>query len=352
MKPSKTAAPGRLLTQVAGERRTGALVVGGHPGGTVYLIEGHVTYAESPAAPGVGELLTASGRLAGRTWQAALDAGTAHGAGRAAAGRAGPSHPGRAGAVRARRASTTPRTSRSPPPSAPVDFLDGAMHWLGPVIRVDAAAVNRGGAPPGPAARRDLPGCAGRHGPGDPGAAAAGRAGHAHRAAVGAAGARRRPAHAGRSGPAARPGRLRDHPGAAPAGGAGPARAARGTRPHPDRPTSSGCRRARGTAGGRRTGRWCKLDEGPTVPVVAGTPAARPRRRPVTGSRTPRAGRRRHPPAPPPTRTARSTGRRGWPAANPARSCPRSWPADAPPVHPGTDEVLLKRIRTALRALR
>ena len=79
MSPSKPAAPGRLLTQAAGERQTGALMVGGQPGGTVFLDEGMVIYAESPAAPGVGELLTASGRLAGRTWQAALDAGSAGG---------------------------------------------------------------------------------------------------------------------------------------------------------------------------------------------------------------------------------------------------------------------------------
>ncbi len=50
MSPSKTVSPGRLLTQAAGERATGALVVEGQPGGTVYLVEGAVIYAESPAA--------------------------------------------------------------------------------------------------------------------------------------------------------------------------------------------------------------------------------------------------------------------------------------------------------------
>jgi hypothetical protein len=139
--PSKTA-PGRLLTQAAGERRTGTLVVGGHPGGMVYLVEGAVVYAESPAAPGVGELLTASGRLAGRTWQAALDAGTAG----ARVGRLlldqGHITQGELelcvlGAIH------DAAYFALSPASAPVEFRADATHWLGPVIRVDPAAVNR-----------------------------------------------------------------------------------------------------------------------------------------------------------------------------------------------------------------
>jgi hypothetical protein len=142
VKPSRTAAPGRLLTQAAGERQTGALVVGGQPGGTVYLIEGQVTYAESAAAPGVGELLTASGRLAARTWQAALDAGTSH---------------ARVGQILLDEGHLTQGELELcvlgaiydaayfavSPASAPVDFLDGAVHWLGPVVRIEAAAVAR-----------------------------------------------------------------------------------------------------------------------------------------------------------------------------------------------------------------
>jgi hypothetical protein len=36
----------------------------------------------------------------------------------------------------------------------------------------------------------------------------------------------------------------------------------------------------------------------------------------------------------------------------PGAKLPKELAADPPPIHPGTDEVLLKRIRTALRALR
>ena len=142
MKPSKTAAPGRLLTQAGGERQTGALVVGGQPGGTVYLIEGQVTYAESAAAPGVGELLTASGRLAARTWQAALDAGTS----RAQVGQIlldqGHLTQGEL-ELCVLGATYDAAYFALSPASAPVDFLDGAAHWLGQVVRVDPAAVTR-----------------------------------------------------------------------------------------------------------------------------------------------------------------------------------------------------------------
>ncbi|OJF09375.1 ADAM 12 protein [Couchioplanes caeruleus subsp. caeruleus] len=142
VKPPKSAAPGRLLTQVAGERRTGALIVGGTPGGTVHLDEGLVTYAESAAAPGVGELLTASGRLAARTWQAALDAGTP----RASVGRLlldqGHITQGEL-ELCVLGATYDAAYFALSPASAPVDFVDGVKHWLGDLVRVDPAALNR-----------------------------------------------------------------------------------------------------------------------------------------------------------------------------------------------------------------
>ena len=142
MTPSPTPTPSSLLTQVAGERQTGALVIGGHPGGAVYVLEGQVIYAESPAAPGVGELLTSSGRLAGRTWQNALDLGTST---------------ARVGRLLVEQGHLTQGELELcvlgatydaayfalAAPGAPVDFLDGATHWLGAVVHVDPAAIVR-----------------------------------------------------------------------------------------------------------------------------------------------------------------------------------------------------------------
>ena len=139
---SKTAAPGRLLAQVAGDRQTGALVVGGHPGGAVYVLEGRVIYAESPAAPGVGELLTASGRLAGRTWQNALDQGTST----ARVGRLLVDHGHLTqGELELCVLGATYDAGyfALAPADAPVEFLVGATHWLGPVVHIDPAAINR-----------------------------------------------------------------------------------------------------------------------------------------------------------------------------------------------------------------
>ncbi|GIF34773.1 DUF4388 domain-containing protein [Actinoplanes utahensis] len=142
MGPTRTLAPGDLLARVAGARQTGALVVKGHPGGAVYVLEGRVLYAESPAAPGVGELLTSSGRLAGRTWQSALDLGTST---------------ARVGRLLVEQGHLTQGELELcvlgatydaayfvlSDDAAPAEFLAGAMHWLGPVVHIDAAAVER-----------------------------------------------------------------------------------------------------------------------------------------------------------------------------------------------------------------
>ncbi|MDQ7902986.1 ADAM 12 protein [Phytohabitans sp. ZYX-F-186] len=71
----KAVLPRRTLTQLAGAGETGALHVEGEPGGIVYLTDGWVSYVESPASPGVGELLTTSGRLPGQVWEAAAASG-------------------------------------------------------------------------------------------------------------------------------------------------------------------------------------------------------------------------------------------------------------------------------------
>ena len=331
MSPSTNAAPGRLLTQAADERRTGTLVVGGHPGGMVHLLEGAVVYAESPAAPGVGELLTASGRLPGRIWQEALDAGTPG----AEVGRLlldqGHLTQGELelcvlGAI------YDAAYFALSPPNAPVEFRVGATHWLGPVIRVDPAAVNREArrrarmlekihphprfdtAPVSPVPRPPvervtltaaqwelLVHADGQRTPADL-AQLLGRAGFATIL------------------------QLRGL-------------AAQGLIELPEVQKPDEMVRlphARGAAVDIRR-RVVALDDGPRVPVVD--------RRDAAGS----SGSSGDPPPLPsvssgdPPRLARR---------RPGAKLPKGLPAEPPPVHTGTEEVLLKRIRTALRALR
>ncbi|EFH31495.1 predicted protein [Streptomyces pristinaespiralis ATCC 25486] len=67
-----TAAPtavSPMLLRLAEERATGVLV---RDHGALYLAEGQVVHAESPAAPGIEVLLTAGGRLAPEGWQEAV----------------------------------------------------------------------------------------------------------------------------------------------------------------------------------------------------------------------------------------------------------------------------------------
>ncbi|MFG1810853.1 transcriptional regulator [Streptomyces sp. NPDC049040] len=60
-----------MLSRLAEQRATGVLL---RDTGALYLAEGDVVHAESPAAPGIEVLLTASGRLAPEAWQEAVDA--------------------------------------------------------------------------------------------------------------------------------------------------------------------------------------------------------------------------------------------------------------------------------------
>ncbi|SNY34798.1 DUF4388 domain-containing protein [Paractinoplanes atraurantiacus] len=351
----RTAAPSRLLTQVTGERQTGTLVVGGHPGGAVYVLEGRVIYAESPAAPGVGELLTASGRLAGRTWQNALDLGTST---------------ARVGRLLVEQGHLTQGELELcvlgatydaayfalSAPEAPIDFLPGATHWLGPVAHIDPGAITRevrrrvrlldeifpdarvDTAPviPVPRLPRErvpitalqwelLINADGQRTPADL-ALLLGKAGYATIQEL------RRMAALG----------LLELP---------EVRAV-------EAPELVRLPRARGTAVNIKRP-VIRADDAPTVPVLK--PGEAPPTVPVV------SGARAAVPAPPPPPPPPSLPEAPPPAEPPRNSLspPRlarrkpgaKLPKEVageppPPVHPGTDEVLLKRIRTALRALR
>lgn len=61
-----------LLTQLRQDRFTGAVVVEGGSGGTLFLRDGLVGAVESPAAPSVRSLLLKSSRIGEHDWEAAL----------------------------------------------------------------------------------------------------------------------------------------------------------------------------------------------------------------------------------------------------------------------------------------
>ncbi|GAA4713335.1 DUF4388 domain-containing protein [Phytohabitans rumicis] len=138
-RPAKAVQPRRTLTQLAGARETGALHVEGEPGGTVYLTAGWVSYVDSPAAPGVGDLLTASGRVPAPVWQAATANGRDVGAQLVAAGHLtqGELELCVLGAIY-----DAAFFVLNPAP-AKVRFEPGETHWLGPVCQVDAAVLGR-----------------------------------------------------------------------------------------------------------------------------------------------------------------------------------------------------------------
>ncbi|GIG58939.1 hypothetical protein Lfu02_33110 [Longispora fulva] len=65
------------VAQLCGTGATGAAHVSGRPGGTLHLVAGNLGYATCPAVPGVGRLLTASGRIDATTWDAVSAQGPA-----------------------------------------------------------------------------------------------------------------------------------------------------------------------------------------------------------------------------------------------------------------------------------
>ncbi|WP_369213524.1 transcriptional regulator, partial [Streptomyces flavofungini] len=128
-----------MLTRLAGERATGALL---RDQGSLYLVEGRVVHAESPAAPGIDVLLTAGGVLPAQGWQEALSlAGTRHevgrhlvDSGRVTAGELEVCHLG---------ALFDAAFFVLGPAGGPTRFRYGVAHWLGRVRPVAVEAVER-----------------------------------------------------------------------------------------------------------------------------------------------------------------------------------------------------------------
>ncbi|MEU2263073.1 transcriptional regulator [Streptomyces sp. NPDC019645] len=128
-----------MLLRLASERATGALL---RDRGTLYLVEGRVVHAESPAAPGIDVLLAATGRLRADGWTEALREAGAHGAvgrylvdsGQVSGGELEICHLG---------ALFDAAFFALAPSSGPTRFRYGVAHWIGPVRPVAAEAVER-----------------------------------------------------------------------------------------------------------------------------------------------------------------------------------------------------------------
>lgn len=131
-----------LLTELAAAGSTGALHVGGTPGGTLYLVGGRVTHAESPACPGVGEQLVGSGRLTAATWESVHRAGHADRTVGARLVDDGHLAPGelacRVLAAICAAVEVILRTEE-----APARFEAGEQHWLGLVTQIELTAVSQ-----------------------------------------------------------------------------------------------------------------------------------------------------------------------------------------------------------------
>lgn len=122
----------RLLTELGDAARTGALHIGGRPGGVLYLVAGRIAYAESPACPGLGDRLVASGRISAGTWSAVYAEGRgAHRVGRLLLRDGVIGRNELALRVIAAIGDATRELLKSD--DAPVRFVPGERHWLGEI---------------------------------------------------------------------------------------------------------------------------------------------------------------------------------------------------------------------------
>ncbi|MDX3457747.1 transcriptional regulator [Streptomyces sp. ME02-8801-2C] len=126
-----------MLARLAGERATGVLV---RECGSLYLADGQVVHADSPAVPGLDVLLTARGTLDAQGWRDAV--GAAGGRNRVGrflveSGRIG------AGALEVCHLGALYDAAyfALAPSVTPGHFRYGDTHWLGPVRPVPVAAV-------------------------------------------------------------------------------------------------------------------------------------------------------------------------------------------------------------------
>ncbi|WP_327697041.1 transcriptional regulator [Streptomyces sp. NBC_00459] len=126
-----------MLGRLATERATGVLV---RERGSLYLTDGQVVHAESPAVPGLDVLLTAHGTLDADGWRDAVGAaGELHRVGRflVESGRIG------VGALEVCHLGALYDAAyfALAPSGTPGHFKYGDTHWLGPVRPVPVAAV-------------------------------------------------------------------------------------------------------------------------------------------------------------------------------------------------------------------
>lgn len=128
-----------MLDRLAEDRATGALL---RDTGVLYLADGAVVHAESPAAPGIETLLTAGGRLPAERWREAVERAGA----RCEIGPYLREHGAMAGGeleIRHLGALYDAAYFVLAPGGGPTRFRPGAVHWFGRLRPVGVRDVER-----------------------------------------------------------------------------------------------------------------------------------------------------------------------------------------------------------------
>lgn len=128
------------LALLARQRASGALDIGGSPGGTVYFSGGYLSYAESAAVPDLGDRLVGSGRMPSGQWRLLAGGGQAPGLG-ARLVSAGVLTSAELRELLASIALDALIAVAADPAPAGLRFWPRRPHWTGSLLRLDIASV-------------------------------------------------------------------------------------------------------------------------------------------------------------------------------------------------------------------
>jgi hypothetical protein len=132
------------FARLAQQRASGALEIGGSPGGTIFMSGGYLAFAETSAVPDLRSRLISSQRLSASQWREVMDSEQAHGVGTLLVSREIITINELRALLRSITLDALVALAALPPSAEPpavgVRFWPRRSHWVGSLLRLDIAS--------------------------------------------------------------------------------------------------------------------------------------------------------------------------------------------------------------------